>query len=121
MTLKDIAFIGGSGTVAAINAAYGTVVWRRSLRKSLFQSGSSFVSFCLSGDILVVHTNGKLLGLSALTGATIWEDRMDEFQSGICSLISGDSDARAIALAQHQIQSDAQQHATMSAAAVSGG
>lgn len=50
--------------------------------------GSTYVSLLLDLDVLIVSVDGYMYGLDPLTGGQLWYNPMDNFGTGVTSLVS---------------------------------
>jgi len=80
MPHSNILYLGIKGSVIALNAATGEVLWTVHLKSS------EFVNVVLDGDNLYAATQGEIFCLDPQTGVGRWHNELKGFGWGLVSI-----------------------------------
>ena len=76
MKKYSMIFVGGRGSVFALDKATGKQIWEQSLNNSFFKMGSDIVSLLETDSLLYAFTYGKLFCLSKTDGEIRWKSEI---------------------------------------------
>ena len=82
--MREAAYLGVKGSVAAIEVSTGMELWRCKLRTS------TVTNVVVAGESILVYANGYLFGLKAATGEILWENGLEGLGYGYGILAVGD-------------------------------
>jgi outer membrane protein assembly factor BamB len=80
MRITDLIFVGIKGSVVALNRQTGEQIWATHLKSW------DFVNIVVDDDSILASTWGEIFCLDALTGQTLWHNRLKGFGTGLTSI-----------------------------------
>ena len=115
MNPSDIVYVGAKGHVAAFSKLDGSLLWKTSLKETIFSSGTGFVTLLVDGDRVYAHSFGELHCLDALSGQRLWKNELEGLGYDIASVaVIGASAPSIAALAKHRANEQASNSAASS-------
>ena len=80
MAQSERVFLGVRGTVVALDAVTGQIVWERKLK------GQDFVSVLVDGAFVYGATKGEIFCLEGGTGAVLWHNPLRGYGFGLVTI-----------------------------------
>jgi outer membrane protein assembly factor BamB len=87
MAGKQLVYVGIRGTVVALDAATGDLVWQTHLK------GSEFVNVVLDGPVVYATTRGEAFCLDVATGKPRWHNPLKGFGFGLAGIAISNTDS----------------------------
>jgi outer membrane protein assembly factor BamB len=115
MAKPELIYVGIKGSVVALSATTGEMVWNTVLK------GAEFVHLVLDGEVIYASTKGEVFCLDALTGRIHWNNPLKGYGLGLASIVTRNSVSSSMDLIAELKRREQQSQAAAASAAGAAG